>query len=83
MDAEITLVGRDGTSVSFHPISIRYVQESDRLLIDISGIDHTLLMSLGELELSKLTKASMDAHHQLHRLSERHKRDRGDLANSR
>lgn len=77
MDAAITLVGRDGTSVSFHPISIRYVEERDRLIIDLSGIDHTLIMELGELELMKLTTASMNAKQALHRRAERVKKSRG------
>lgn len=76
MDAEITLVGRDGTNVSFHPISIRYLLERDNLIIDIGGIDHTLILQLGELELSKLTKAAMDGRNTLHKTRERLKRQR-------
>jgi hypothetical protein len=76
VDAEIRLMGRDGTNIGFHPISIRYLLESDQLVIDIAGIDHTLLLSLGELELSKLTKATMDGKIALHKARDRVKRDR-------
>lgn len=76
MEAAITLMGRDGTCTSFHPISIRYLIEKDAVIIDIAGVDHTLLLQLGELELSKLSKAALDGKASLHKRRERQTKDR-------